>query len=95
MTLETLPTHPEHFYGIERITLTGSTHVLTEGKCHLLMVVEGEKVTVETEEGRRYVQHYAETFLIPAQAKSYTLINEDPSPVILIKAFVKRNQNHI
>ena len=95
MTLENLPTHPEHFYGIERITLTGSTQIQTAGKFHLLMVVDGMRVTVETRDGRRHIQRYAETFIIPAFAKSYTLINEDPSPVILIKAFVKQNQNHI
>jgi hypothetical protein len=59
------------------------------------MVVDGKGVTVETPDGRRHIQHYAETFVIPALAKSYTLINEGPSPVILIKAFVKQNQNHI
>ena len=95
MTWENLPTHPEHFYGIERITLTGSTQIQTAGKFHLLMVVDGKGVTVETRDGRRHIQHYAETFVIPAFAKSYTLINEDPSPVILIKAFVKQNQNNI
>jgi mannose-6-phosphate isomerase class I len=95
MTLENLPTHPEHFYGIERITLIGSTQIQTAGKSHLLMVVEGRGVTVETRDGRRHIQHYGETFVIPAFAKSYILINEDPSPVILVRAFVKENQNHI
>lgn len=101
LKLELLPTHPEHFYAIHRITLsgraeeggrvtfTGSTRIETQGRCHLLMLVEGKRVTVVTGQGRRYVLYYAETFVIPAAAGEYELINEDPSPIVLVKAFVK------
>ena len=117
MKLELLPTHPEHFYGIHRITVAGSAPVAgdaggratsmesvgveaggrapvsvrvgTEGRFHLLMLVEGKRVTVVTRQGRRYVLHYAETFVLPAAAVEYELINEDPSPIVLVKAFVK------
>lgn len=87
--LELLPTHPEHFYALHRITLTGTLRVNTEGRCHLLMLVEGKRVTVKTRQGRRYVLHYAETFVLAAAAGEYELINDDASPIILIKAFVK------
>jgi predicted NBD/HSP70 family sugar kinase/mannose-6-phosphate isomerase class I len=89
MKLELLPTHPEHFYAIHRITLSGRTRIGTEGRCHLLMLVEGRRVIVVTGQGRRYVLYYAETFVLPAAAGEYELINEGESPIVLIKAFVK------
>ncbi|GGB19692.1 ROK family protein [Puia dinghuensis] len=87
--LELLPTHPEHFYAIHRITLTGTTRISTEGRCHLLMLVEGERVTVTTKQGRTYHLHYAETFIIPAAAEGYQLHNPHDTPIKIVKAFVK------
>lgn len=89
MQLELLPTHSEHFYSIHRITLTGSTRIGTGGRCHLLMLVEGKSLTVQTSQGKTYVLHYAETFVLPAAAGEYTLTNTDTSPIIIIKSFVK------
>lgn len=89
MTLEILPTHPEHFYAIHRITLTGSTRIATDDRCHLLMLVEGTHLTVKTSQGRTHLLYYAETFIIPAAAGEYQLINNEPHPIIIIKAFVK------
>jgi mannose-6-phosphate isomerase class I len=88
MTLELLPTHPEHFYAIHRITLADSARITTDGKCHLLMLVEGKRLTVKTDRGS-HALHYAETFIIPAAAGEYQLINNEPEPIIIIKAFVK------
>jgi predicted NBD/HSP70 family sugar kinase/mannose-6-phosphate isomerase class I len=89
MQLELLPTHPEHFYSIHRITLTGSTRISTEGRCHLLMLVEGRRLTVQTSQGRSYTLHYAETFILPAAAGAYTLTNNDTTPITIIKSFIK------
>ncbi len=89
MQLELLPTHPEHFYAIHRITLMGNTTIATEEKCHLLMLVEGKEVTVVTAQGKRYQLRYAETFLLPAAAGSYRLENTQSTPLKLIKAYVK------
>jgi len=89
--LELLPTHPEHFYSIHRITLNADVklHVGTEGRCHLLMLVEGKQLTLKTSQGKTYVLHYAETFVLPAAAGEYQLINESHQPIQIIKAFVK------
>ena len=87
--LELLPTHPEHFYSIHRITLKDTLSIGTEGRCHLLMLVEGKKLTLKTTQGRTYILHYAETFLIPAAAGEYRLTNDDNQPIKIIKAFVK------
>ena len=86
---ELLPTHPEHFYSIHRITLTGSTRISTEGRCHLLMLVEGKTLTIRTDLGKTYTLHYAETVVLPAAAGAYQLINTESTPVKIIKAFVK------
>lgn len=87
--LELLPTHPEHFYSIHRITLIDELHVGTEGRCHLLMLVEGKQLTLKTSQGKTDVLHYAETFILPAAAGEYQLINESHQPIQIIKAFVK------
>jgi predicted NBD/HSP70 family sugar kinase/mannose-6-phosphate isomerase class I len=87
--LELLPTHPEHFYSIHRITLTGSTRISTEGRCHLLMLVEGKTLTIKTNQGKTYTLQYAETVVLPAAAGAYQLINPESTPVKIIKAFVK------
>lgn len=84
-----LPTHPEHFYDVHRLEFTGEAAVRTEGKCHVLMVVEGEAVSVITNNGETHRFHFAETFVIPAATGSYRLINEGASPIKIVKAFIK------
>ncbi len=86
---ELLPTHPEHFYAIHRVSFLHSATITTENQCHLLMLVEGVAITVRTKRGMEYRIHYAETFVLPAAAEEYELINLHDKPVKLIKAFVK------
>lgn len=87
--LEHLPTHKEHFYDVHRYTFRKEIGVKTEGKCHVCMLVEGENVTVYTQNGMQADFHYAETFVIPAAAGSYRIVNRGKEPVTLVKAFVK------
>jgi hypothetical protein len=63
--------------------------IRTEGKCHVLMLVEGSSVTVEAGKGQSRRFHYAETFIRPAAAGSYKLINENGKQAKLVKAFIK------
>ncbi|TWI86816.1 class I mannose-6-phosphate isomerase [Chitinophaga japonensis] len=84
-----LPTHPEHFYDVHRMEFAESMEVTTGGKCHVLMLVEGQSVIVETANGFRQRYNYAETFAIPAAAGSYRIINEGKEMAKVVKAFIK------
>ncbi len=83
------PTHAEHFYDVHRMEFAKNMTVDTNGKCHVLMLVEGESVVVETANGFRQRYSYAETFAVPAAAGSYKIINEGKTTAKVVKAFVK------
>lgn len=85
-----LPTHAEHFYDVHRLEFATATDVITAGSPHVPSLVEGKAVTLETADGKRQRFHYAETFVVPAAAGRYRLINEGDDPAWVIKAFMKR-----
>ena len=84
-----LPTHPEHFYDVHRFEFSDTVEAITAGSCHVMSLVEGQVVILETANSMRQRFNYAETFVIPAAAGSYRLISPDKQPVKVIKAFVK------
>lgn len=84
-----LPTHPEHFYDVHRFEFVDSIEATTDGSCHVMNLVEGQSVTLETANGLRQRFNYAETFAVPAATGSYRVINEGRRPAKVIKAFVK------
>ena len=84
-----LPTHPSHFYDVHRIEFETFVSVHTEGSPHLLMLVEGTSIRLETSKGKSQRFNYAETFLVPAAADHYQLVNEGTIPAKVVKAFLK------
>ncbi len=83
-----LPTHPDHFYKVDRYEFTGSISIATNGQCHCCMLVEGDRVEV-TAGGTSVKFEYAETFIIPAHAESYTITHNTPGKAYLVVASVK------
>ncbi len=84
-----LPTHPLHFYDVHRYEFTTSVEGETAGSCHIMSLVEGTSVILETANGMRQRFNYAETFVVPAAAGRYTLSSENDQPVKVVVAFVK------
>jgi mannose-6-phosphate isomerase class I len=83
-----LPTHAEHFYDVHRLEFANSIDVDTDGSCQIMSLVEGQSVILEAG-GLRQRFNYAETFVVPAAAGNFRLINEGTEPVKVIKSFVK------
>ncbi|SFK56141.1 Sugar kinase of the NBD/HSP70 family, may contain an N-terminal HTH domain [Porphyromonadaceae bacterium KH3CP3RA] len=88
-TIEHLPTHGTHFYDVHRYSFDREICIETQHKCHVWMLVEGSSVTLKTQDGMEYDFNYAETFVIPAAAKCYTLVNNGNRPAVMVKSFVK------
>ncbi|MES2268417.1 MAG: hypothetical protein V4520_16760 [Bacteroidota bacterium] len=84
-----VPTHAEHFYDVHRIEFDNTVTVETNNVCHVLMLVEGQAISIETADGTKHDFAYAETFVIPAAAGSYTLTNLSKGRAKVVKAFLK------
>ena len=84
-----LPTHPNHFYDVERLEFKTIFDAQTNNTCHVMSLVEGSSILLETENGMRQRLNYAETFVVPAAAGSYRFINEGTSTAKVVRAFVK------
>ncbi|MRG43895.1 hypothetical protein GFS24_02155 [Chitinophaga sp. SYP-B3965] len=84
-----LPTHREHFYDVQRIELDTTVSFETAQTCLVMMLVEGTSISIKTATGAEKVYHYAETFVIPADAATYTITNLGKGRAKVIKAFLK------
>ena len=83
-----LPTHPVHFYEVDRYEFKGSVQINTKNQCHICMLVEGESIEVSSD---NFVQTfiYAETFVIPAAVNSYQFNYNGNNTAFVVIAYVK------
>ena len=88
---EHLPTHPEHFYDVERLVLAGARALELEtlGSPQVLNLVGGRRVRVESAAGPPLVVRFAETFVVPAAAGRFRIVNEGDEAATLVRAFLK------
>jgi mannose-6-phosphate isomerase class I len=75
---------PDLFFAVHRLDFDGQVPDDTAGRFHVLNLVEGDEVTLETAAGDSHPIAYAETIVVPAAVGSYRLRGRGKA----IKAFV-------
>jgi mannose-6-phosphate isomerase class I len=86
--------HETQFIETRRHWFTKITHHHTQGNLHVLNLVEGRQVLVESPTGafNPFAVHYAETFIVPASVGAYSIRpwgESKGAECAIIKAFVK------
>ena len=87
-----LPTHERHFYHIDRYEFETCITVQDCGHCHVMMLVQGGQAQVVTEMSPDQVMpfNFAETIVVPAGARSFTITNRTTGSMgMLVVARVK------
>jgi mannose-6-phosphate isomerase class I len=84
-----LPTHPEHFYRIERYEFDHTITVATNGSPHVLSLVAGAQVAIDVADGPRTLLNAIETLVVPAVVGRYQITNLADSPAWVIVASLK------
>ncbi len=79
----------ELFFAVDRIDFEDKASVETRGRFHVLNLVAGEEITVETVRGDSHVLAYAETLVIPASVSGYRLERRRGAACKVVKALVK------
>lgn len=86
--------HRLQFIETRRHWFSAPVHHDTEGRFHMLNLVEGEEAIVESPDRafEPFVVHYAETFIVPAKVGAYTIRpygQSEGKEIATIKAYVK------
>jgi mannose-6-phosphate isomerase class I len=80
--------HPELFFAVHRIEVDGTVDESTDGRFHVLNLVEGDEVLLRTRSGREHRLAYAETLVVPAAVGDYSVTRTGRSPAKVLKVFV-------
>ena len=80
--------HPDLFFAVHRLDIDNSADVATDGRFHVLNLVDGDEVILRTAAGREHRLAYAETIVVPACVGEYTVTRTGRSPAKVVKAFV-------
>jgi mannose-6-phosphate isomerase class I len=83
--------HELLYFSLRRLEFEKSIDDNTNGKFHVLTLVDGEKVVVQSVEypERRYIQNYLDIIVVPANVGKYTIINLCNQPVCIHKTMLK------
>ena len=81
---------PEMFFEVRRVELAAGAAVddATDHRFHVLNVVQGDGILVETAGGHSYLLAYAETLTVPAAVGAYRVRASGTDPVRYVKAVV-------
>jgi mannose-6-phosphate isomerase class I len=88
--------HEREFIETRRHWFTGTVVHQTNGSVHVLNLVEGREVLIESPSGafEPFVVHYAETFVVPAFVKEYSVTPYGESAgkqCATMKAYIRKN----
>ena len=78
------------FFEVRRVVLTAGAVAEqdTDGRFHVLTLVEGERVVLRTAAGDEHALGYAETIAVPAAVGPYTVRSVGAGPARVVKANV-------
>ena len=81
---------PDMFFEVRRVELTAGAvvHETTEHRFHVLNVVQGDGILLQTAAGQHYRLAYAETLTVPAAVGAYQVRAAGTEPVRYVKAVV-------
>ncbi len=87
---ELLGALPEMFFEVRRVALRPGAVADddTDGRFHVLNVVEGDGVLIEPAGAPEHSLVYAETLVVPAAVGHYAIRSLGPGPVRVVKALV-------
>jgi mannose-6-phosphate isomerase class I len=83
-----LGSHPDLFFAVRRLEIERAMSDATDGRFHVLNLVEGDEVVVRTAAGREHTLAYAETLVVPASVGRYDIVGEYGAAAKVVKAFV-------
>ena len=80
--------HPDLFFAVHRLDFADEVEDETSGRFHVLNLVDGGRIEIETDTGDLHPLSYAETIVVPAAVGPYRLHRVDGGSCKVVKAFV-------